>query len=153
MKVDDRVMRRLVKKLGKLAKKPVKVGVLSAKGGDERTDDGKSTMVELATVHEFGSSNGIPERSFIRSTFEDPETKRDQAKVSANLAHKIVEGNLTLDRALDALGQWGVSRVKWRIKNKRIKQELSPATVAAKGSTTALVDTGRLINAINHEVE
>lgn len=162
--VDDRVMKALAKKLGALAAKTVRVGVLSSEGASNSHDSHKGqtggpgsedfSMIELAAVHELGSpAAGIPERSFIRATFEDPETIADQKKVSEKLARRIVFGKLQIDEALGILGLWGVSKVKNAISEKKIKQGLSPDTVAKKKSTTALVDTGRLINAINHVVD
>ena len=62
---DKRGQKRIERLLQKMAKKPhVAVGILQ----DERVDE-RFSMVDLATVHEYGSKDGhIPQRSFIRST-------------------------------------------------------------------------------------
>lgn len=128
----------------------VKVGVLAKSG---RTADGTMSMVELAAIHEFGSPKaGIPERSFIRRTFEN--NKGDVARVTRSLAIEFVNGRVSLHRALSKLGAWGATQVKDTIaKGPHIPPPLKPATVARKGSDRPLVDTGRLVGSIQWEVE
>lgn len=150
IKIDARVFDKLVKKIGALAHKSVRVGVLSAKGGNEDRDG--ISMVELAAIHEFGTED-IPERSFLRGTFKDASVRREQVKVSTSLAKKIINDNMSVDQALELLGTWGVSKVKGQITGPGIPPPLKPATIAAKGSNRPLVDTSRLLGAINHEVE
>ncbi len=134
----------------------VKVGILQSKGGDSEHEGG-ITMIELAAIHEFGSpAAGIPQRSFIRSTFQ-VNFVNELRELTAKLAKGIYQGNLTADKALGLLGQWGAAAVKRTIREKMTtgpeEQSLKPATIAAKGSSTPLYDHGRLINTINYEVE
>ena len=159
--VDDRVWRKLVAKIGKdLAKKGVRVGVLASKGAGNSHDSHKPnkpgkgaeiSMIELAAIHEFGSpAAGIEARSFIREPLEKSE--HAQRIMMGKIAKAIIENRQTVDNGLEILGLWGVSTIK-----KAIVTGLSPgndaSTIAAKGSSKPLVDTGRLLNAINHEVE
>lgn len=150
--VDDRKMKALVKKLGVLASKKVRVGVLGSKGGNEDRDG--ITMVELMAIHEFGSpAANIPKRAPIKGTFDKLEVQREQAKLSAKLMDRILDDKITIDQALELLGTWGAAQVKNRITNEDIPPPLKPATIAKKGSTKPLVDTGRLLGSITHEVE
>lgn len=141
-----------VKRVGKAH---VKVGVLAANGG-AATDDG-ITMVELAAIHEFGAPGaGIPERSFIRSTFKVHKTK-ELANMQAKLAQAIILKDMPVKQALGLLGTWATAQVKRTISGRLVRPQLEESeagrrTIARKGSSTTLVDTGRLINAISFEV-
>jgi len=152
VQINDKRWRELVAKIGKeMANKGVRVGVLAEKGGNEDRDG--ITMIELAAIHEFGSqAAGIPERSFIRSAFEGSTSEHAQRIMMGKTIKGVIEDRMTPDQALEMLGLWGVSRIK-----KGIKAGIDPAnadsTVAKKGSSKPLVDTGRLLNAINHKVE
>jgi hypothetical protein len=147
-KFDDRVWQKLRKELGKAADRAVRVGLIGSKGGNETTDSG-FTIVEVGAVHEFGSST-VPKRSFIIDTFDDKRS--EQAKLTAKLTQALMNSKITIDKALDVLGLWGVNEVKSRIVA-GIDPELKDATKDRKGSPTPLIDTGRMINAITHEIE
>jgi len=150
--INDRVLRKLMRKLERMGVDGVKVGVL-ASNATAPVEGAGITMIELAAIHELGSPRAnIPARSFIRSTFQDATVKRDQAKLTSKLVGKIIKGTMAPHAALDVLGSWGVSRVRWRIKTKQIKQQLEASTIARKGSETALIDTGGLLNSITHVV-
>jgi hypothetical protein len=152
VQINDKVWRKLVAKIGKeMATKGVRVGVLAEKGGNEDRDG--ITMIELAAIHEFGSpAAGIPQRSFIKSAFEDATAIHAQKIMMGKSIKAVIEDRLTPDQALDLLGLWGVSRIKKGIK-KGIEPANADSTVAKKGSSKPLVDTGRLLNAIAHKVE
>ena len=99
VKDDKRKQRHIEKLFRKMAKAPhVAVGILQ----DDPVADGFS-MVDLATVHEYGSKNGhIPQRSFIRSTCD---AKRKEHVVLIDRLHsKMLSGVLTIKQALAQLG-------------------------------------------------
>lgn len=147
----------VTERVNSLDRAHVKVGVLQSQGGNQIHDpESGLTMTEIAAIHEFGSpAAGIPERSFIRSTFNVVRAADLQALVR-RLAKQVVHAQMPITQALGILGQWGAAAVKNTIRTKRTigpePQELKPATIAAKGSSTPLVDTGRLLNTINYEV-
>jgi hypothetical protein len=149
--VSDKVWREIQKKVAKAATAHVRVGVLSSKGGDADHGEGIS-MVELAAIHEFGAPRaGIPERSFIRRTFA--KKARETAAMTKELARAVVLNKLSVAKALDVLGVWGAAAVRETItQGSPIPPPLAASTVAKKGSTRSLVDTGRLVGAIQHEV-
>ncbi|HXW52497.1 MAG TPA: hypothetical protein VEL47_00200 [Myxococcota bacterium] len=64
---------------------------------------------------------------------------------------KILDGTLNVRRALTQLGEV-VSKDIVQTINRGIAPELKPATVRRKGSSKALIDTGRLKGSITHEV-
>jgi phage gpG-like protein len=130
----------------------VLVGVIAAKGGDAPAAEGGITMIELAAIHEFGSPEaGIPQRSFIRSTFNRSDVRNEMGQLAGKLVGKVIQG-MKLQTALGLMGAWGVAQIKNTVNNRMTtgpeNQALKPATIKAKGSDLPLVDTGRLLNAI-----
>lgn len=138
MSLWDQLYAKMVK-LG-LQDAHVNVGVL---GGGE--------IADIAAIHEFGAPGaGIIKRSFIRFTMKDRE--KDIAKVLTKVGTAVLKDTMTVERALDVLGLWVQGAIKRSITKKLIVQQLKPGTIAAKGSTTALLDTGQLMNAITWKV-
>lgn len=126
--------------------------------------DGVS-LVLIAGVHEFGSpSVGIPERSFLRSTF-DRELAKYEESVEA-IGGAFVDGDITLEQGLELLGQIIEGDVRQTIED-GIAPSLKQSTVERKNAhlskpendtyglnaSTPLIDTGRLIGAIKAVVE
>lgn len=144
---DDRVWRRLREKIKGISKAHVRVGVID--GGRAH---GGITMGELAAIHEFGApAAGIPERSFLRFTFK--ARAEDLAKIAERLARGLLAEKIELKAALGVLGAWGAAAVKKSITARIIRPQLIESeagrrTIARKGSSTTLVDTGQLVNSI-----
>lgn len=127
----------------------VKVGVIGTAA--QSAHEGISN-VELAAVHEFGSPDrGIPERSFIRSTYDE---KRDAWTALLKKALRgVYEGKVSLEQALSMVGLRAEADIKRHVTSGvGIPPPLKPATIARKGSSRPLVDTGRMINSVSHEV-
>ncbi len=130
----------------------VKVGIIAAEGGDAPAADG-ITMIELAAIHEFGSpAAGIPQRSFMRSTFNRNDVRSEMGELTGKLVTKVIHG-MPLSRALGLVGAWGVDQIRQTIKNRQTQgpesQANRPATIRRKGSDLPLVDTGRLLGALS----
>jgi phage gpG-like protein len=145
---EDLNLKKQMKKILKQAaeKAFVAVGIVQDKPHDK-----KFTIVDLATVHEFGSSNGhIPARSFIRSTCDANQTKYlDKLK---KLEKAYFESKLTLKQALSQMGALVSSDMRQNINAGNIKPPLKPKTIKRKKSSKPLIDTGRLKGAISYEV-
>ena len=138
-------------KLGELSKARVKVGVLQGADESVETEHGELTIAELAAVHEFGApSVGIPERSFIRGTFNSPEGQEEITKFTTELADQIIKNEVAPRQALQMLGAKGAAMVRAKIRS-HVPPPLKQATIDRKGSSTPLVDTGHLINAVSWE--
>ena len=92
---------------------------------------------------------GIPERSFMRSTFGDEHKK--WAKDVADNIPLLLEGISKPDVLIGTMGA---------IMEKAIKDKIidiheppnSPQVIADKGSDNPLIDTGKMIQSIAHEV-
>jgi len=125
----------------------VKVGVL---GNTASASHGGINNVDLAAVHEFGStSRGIPERSFLRAPY-DENRDRYYEMLGVGLRN-VIEGKLTVEKVLGIVGLKMESDFKARIVA-GIPPPLKPETIARKGSSTPLIDHGQLLGAISHEV-
>lgn len=109
----------------------VRVGV---QGSDAAvTPEGSSlNLVQIATVHEFGSSDGrVPQRSFLRSTFD--EKKRELEKLVSQLIGKALKdpGSIGVEQIVGIAGQRYLDLVKAKIRSK-IAPPLSPYTLRGR---------------------
>ena len=139
-------LQRLVAKLRK-NRASVVVGITEASGGKLHSDD--LSISEIATTHEFGL--GVPERSWLRGWFDE---NQDWIKSEIKKATKaVIEGRITEEKALELLGLKFVGSIKKRITNENKLKPNSPLTIARKGSSKPLIDEGRFIGAITHEVK
>jgi hypothetical protein len=121
----------------------VDVGVMTVH--DLRSDDVTNTM--LAMVHEFGL--GVPERSFIRSTVD--EKQLEYIKFMHKLGGLVAVGKMTKKQALTLLGAKVEADMKTNIRS-GIEPALAASTVASKGSSKPLINTGQLASSIDYEV-
>jgi hypothetical protein len=145
-----------------------KVGLLGEKAAaveheaEEQATAEVMTNVALAAIHEFGTAH-VPERSFIRTTFD--AKREDYVALLRKLVPAIYEGKASPWKVLSIVGM----QMKWDMKNailqgSGIPPPLAPSTVAAKkrkarwrktpakDAPRPLVDTGRLVAAIDHGV-
>ena len=136
--------KRIVLNFRQLKGRVVKVGIM----GDE-TNEGTS-VVDYAVYNEFGTDR-IPARPFMATT---ADANREKAvDFTEFLVDKIIYGELTVDRALRNLGEWYQAQIQMTIRNaKSWAVPDAPATVKAKGSSSPLIDQGRLVQAIRYEV-
>jgi len=132
------------KLLDMLDEQTLVVGLREANGG--RTDTELSNP-EIGSFHEFGL--GVPERSFLRSTFDEKEgSYRNILSKLATRTAKQLKGNIPLE----LLGLKVEADVKNKIRS-NIPPPLSEATLARKkGKNVALIDTTQLIESIDYEV-
>lgn len=147
--LDDTKWRELAAKIAGVGKRIAKVGIVGTGASATSEEGGDATIVEIAAFNELGTST-IPERSFIRRTFE---TKAKQlGKICERAAKAVVTKGMEIDTALEVIGQWGAAAVKRTITSGDVTPPDAPATIAAKGSSKPLVDTGQLVNAITYEL-
>jgi hypothetical protein len=132
----------------------VRVGVLDdGRAGSE--DHGGITTGQLAVAMEFGTAT-IPARSWVGLTFDRARTEV-QADMRTLLGH-IVDGKITVDKALNVLGAKYSATVKNTVtQGEQIPPPNAPSTIARKlaktreGASNAvrtLIDTGRMIGAV-----
>ena len=146
LKDTDQGYRDLMKRaLGLKAAAHIDVGILD---GSEPHAGSSLTVLEIGLIHEFGNDH-VPERSFIRAWFDEDEATLREDLVK--LAQSVLEGKRTRDEILEILGQRAVGRIQDRIA-RGIEPPNAPSTIARKGSSTPLVDTGVLRSKISYRV-
>lgn len=128
------------------------VGVQGAKADE---DHGGITNARLAGVHEFGAiikitrgEIAIPERSFIRATIDKKDLYKNEIRA---LATKVLQGAFDAGTALRVLGEKISSDIKATIEH-GIDPPNAASTIARKGSSKPLIDTGELKNSITYDV-
>jgi phage gpG-like protein len=154
----DRGFKEVRRKFAALNVKPyVKIGVQGTEAEarkEARTPEGGNslqgiTVVEVATFHEFGTSN-VPQRSFLRDTID--EKQRSYMRIAQVLSGEIIDGKRDPIQALNLLGEKIKTDVVQRITD-GIPPELAPETIERKGSDVPLIDTGQLRQSISYAVE
>jgi hypothetical protein len=142
----QKLFRRLAEPAGN-----VTVGVHEDRGGVPHGDSDLS-IVDIWTIHEFGAPGaGIPERSFIRGWFD--ERKEENEAALRKIALAVLDGRVaSVSQGLDRFGVLCTGGVQKRIAV-GIDPPNAPLTVALKGSSKPLIDTGQLRSSIAHKVE
>ena len=140
----DKGYKRIFNDIKQLDGRGVKVGLF---GGEE--NDGVS-VVDYAVYNEFGTSR-IPARPFMQTT---ADKYRDEImKFSSFLVGKMIDGQLKPDRVLRNLGEEYKKKIQSVIRDAKDWAEPNAAsTVAQKGSSSPLIDSGRMVNAVNYEL-
>lgn len=130
----------------------VKVGIVGDEADQPAGDDeegGDLTMAELGAIHEYGSEDGtIPQRSFIRRTFEQDRIK-ELIAFQRKLLTAMLAGHVSPEQATKMLGVWCATEVRKTITEGRVEPPLSEITIEHKGSSKPLVDTGALVRSIS----
>lgn len=125
----------------------IDVGVIGKEAA--KTHKGEPlTIAQIAEIHEYGL--GVPQRSWLRG-FLDENDKQIRA-VRSKLWRQLVELKIDSETAASRLGAWLVGGIKKRIAA-RIPPPNAESTIARKGSSTPLIDTGQLRSAINYRIE
>lgn len=92
----------------------------------------------------------IPERSFLRTGFDENIDKiADKIEL---LLNDVLDFGINPDILLDSIGMEFAGLIQKHMKGVTSPGN-APATVATKGSSNPLQDTGRLIGAIRHKIE
>lgn len=125
-----------------------KVQVGQTKSGKAKYAPQGITVAELGVIHEFGSkANNIPARPFMAQTYQkDGQTALDYMERQARV---VMAGKMDARTALNRVGLYYVGRLKNMIRNGSFVEN-KPATIALKGSSKPLIDTGLMRNSITH---
>ena len=144
----DHGYKRVLRELGAM-NTAIAVGVWSAEGhgGSNRS------VLEIAGYLHFGTSRGIPERPFIANWFDAYEL-RNRAQVVVE-AKRVAAGLQTVDRMLGRLAESFVGQAKKNIAEGGSPPFApnTPATIARKGSSKPLINTGQLRSSITSRIE
>lgn len=142
---------KLKKELAEANKNKPKVNVgIMGKEAKEKHKGSEFSNVDIATVHEFGTDT-IPERSFIRSTYD-----RDQKRFFEILKRyklKMAQGQMDAKMVLTFVGEFAQKQIQQTITDGGIPFiENTPETVRRKGSSSPLIDTGQMRQSVRYEV-
>jgi len=152
VKVIDKGWKKLQKGFKKhLGGTVATVGIQGAEGQEvDSMYHGDLTNVYLGAIHEFGWGNN-PERSFIRSTFDEKMSK--YKKESDKIARGIFGGG-TAEGALMLLGEMFRGDIIKKI-NSGIKPVLQPGSLINRpgAGSTPLRASGQLVNSISSVVQ
>jgi hypothetical protein len=119
-----------------------KVGIQAG----SRETDGVTDLVTVAASNEFGTTR-IPERSFLRSTFE--EERGRLAEITAAEADAVLAGTKDIDVSLSLIGLYFTGRVQAKI-HSHPPPPNDPKTIERKGSSGTLVDSGQMVQSIRY---
>ncbi len=153
----------LVRELQYLASHQVEIGIFA-----DASRDGAVPMLVIAAANEFGAKipkrqarfedldDGnpekwiiIPERSYLRAWF-DENVDALQATME-RLIGQVVEGKISGRAALETIGGYVVTHVQAYMVDLKTPPN-APSTIARKGSSNPLIDTGQLKDAITWRV-
>lgn len=123
----------------------VDVGVLGGKGG--QTKESGATVAQIAEWAEFGI--GQPPRSWLRAWIYENEAAI--LRVQREEYRRVLVGQQTKAKALARIGVWIVGQIQARIAS-GIQPKNEDSTIARKGSSTPLIDTGQLRSSITSRV-
>lgn len=133
----------------KTLKETQRLGILVGFFPEAHYPDG-TPVAYVAAIHEFGYPQGnIPARSFFR-----PTVAQKQVEWGSQVAGAIrgaLRGSVALPEAFELIGGQAAGDVSRTI-SKITEPPLAPETVRRKGSSKPLVDTGLLIQSVNHKV-
>jgi hypothetical protein len=144
VKGGDKLKRKLDALIAGLASgnNTVKVGFLSK----ATYPDGKPVAM-IAAIQDFGApSRGIPPRPFFRNMIRD--NSKAWPGIMANL---LATTNYDTDKTLNLMGEGIKGQLQQSIRDTNTPT-LSPKTVARKGFSKPLIDTGHMINSVDWEI-
>lgn len=129
----------------------VLVGVPAGAEHVDETTGEKATMAKIAAIHEFGADN-IPERPVLRQGTRNG-MKKLQRVTEAHL-RAVLQGKMTLIQVVQRTGVLIVGEVKREFTSPAPAfVPNAPATIARKGSSRPLVDTGQFRQSITYSTE
>lgn len=151
----------LLKNLSYLNEAKVKVGFPegAAVGKSTRSGSGQkpysdiSEVARVAIWNEFGVPNKsgrgwkIPPRPFFRNALDT--SKKTLPVFQDRILDAVRRGKMTGVQALDALGIFMSDKIKASIRATTTPPN-APRTIAEKGSSHPLIDTGQLINSVTY---
>ena len=152
----DHGYKAILKELKKLEYGPmVKIGFpRESNKTNAQHEDSFVSVLDIAIVHEFGTSDGtIPERSFVRSAYDINRKKYE--KLTKKEINKIYTGKSTVEKSLDILGQVILNDIKTFLTDNKVDPKTTLATLKARkgkrGGDKTLIDTAQMLNSLTYK--
>lgn len=109
-----------------------------------------TTVVDYGLYNEFGTRFS-PARPFMATTAD--QNKELLNKFTTFLVGRMIDGKITDDTLLKNLGAKYQSLIQKTIRDaKNWAVPNANSTIAMKGSTSPLIDTGRMVQSVRYEV-
>ena len=141
VKIVKDVVGSYLKAIDQLDDKAVKSGLLASAGTEN---------IQKGITNEFGvPRKRIPERSFIRSTFDDE--KENVTKRFKQIYEAINKGDFNVISKLRTIGIEHAGKVKQKIADIKTPRN-SAMTIALKGFDNPLIHTGAMRSKVSSEV-
>lgn len=123
---------------------------LFGSSGDAPSSAAGLSMAELGAVHEYGTDDGhIPARPWVSVGAE--MAANEVEKMFAEGLDAVLDGKLTPGELLDRAGLLVETEIKDYASNPTTPPPPNaPATIARKGSSNPLIDTGRMVGSVTH---
>ena len=137
--------KKFLSELRKLEELEVRVGFQS---GESTYKDSGADVAEIAAYNELGSSD-TPPRPFMKQSFERHESELQKACDAAN---KTLANGGTAESALDKIGVFCKGLVQQEIVDGGFEPN-AESTIARKGSSRPLIDTGLMRQSVNYVVK
>lgn len=120
-----------------------------------------SEVAKIAVYQEFGTKRpdwkgqhpgrgkkrGIPARPFMSTSWD--ENVQKAYTLLDKLYDKVLQEKTNVKQALALVGEWFSDKVKKKIREIDLPPN-APSTIAKKGSSKPLIDTGQMINSVTH---
>jgi len=144
----DKGLKQILAEMQALGSKSINVGIQDDAG---EHDEGGLSVAAVAYINEYGTRDGrIPARPAHTNAFDNNRRQLDALVLRLNRG--VADGKLSADKAAALLGQTHEDNVKQSIRTLSSPAN-APATVAAKGSSNPLIDTGQTVNSVRYVVE
>jgi hypothetical protein len=132
--VRDRGWKKFFRNVRQIRDARVRVGVLAdTEEGGLHEEGGSLTVAEIAAVNEYGTQDGrIPARPFVRPTFDEQREKL--AAMGRSLMGKVLDGQATVDSALNMMGAALAAAIKAKIASS-VPPPNAPSTLLKKAGT------------------
>lgn len=140
----------LLKQLEELKKIRVYIGIPQEKAS---RDGEEINNAELLYLHTHGSElQNIPERPVLEPSIE--KNKDQISKLLSSASAELLKGNVSMVKPkLELAGMYASTKAKeYFVDPDNNWEPNSPSTVARKGSSRPLIDTGSMRNAITYVV-
>ena len=152
--VNTAAIARVARKLDQLIEKTAKANGISTTVGVHAEDGavwepgGHVTIADVAFFAEAGTARE-PRRSWLGDTIDLNKVAVDEAW--RRVGKKILTKELRPDVGYLQFGEWLVAKIKARVRD-HIDPANAASTVAAKGSSTPLIDQSRFLASIRAEI-
>lgn len=146
----QRRIKHMADEMEKAKRQSIVVGLPRGEATSKVYGNGVSVL-RVGAVHEFGLGR-VPERSFLRVPFMEKRNTVDD--IMLKYWRQVAEGRMDADKAMSLAGVEFRNIVIDAFATNGFGNwpELDPATVAEKGSSGVLIDTGTLRNSITWKV-